>query len=651
MKNKLDQIVALLRNIGWVFVVFMLCRVLYWYVNRSFFPGLWDNNDWLLMLQGALQFDLSGILYFNILYLVLILIPLPYQIKSKEIYQQFAKWIYIVFNSLALFVNLSDVIYFKFVQRRATASVFTEFGGESNILKVYMEAIAEYWPIALFGLLIVLSFYFLYKSPRSKAASLSGWRYWIVEVALFLLLLVVSVIGIRGGVGRSVRPITLSNANQYVKKPLEASLILNTPFTLIRTLENKHYPSFNYYATIEEAQQYFSTTFIPQSLAKAERLNVVVLIMESFGAEYIGSLNPDLATAGYKGYTPFLDSLIRQSVAFETAIANGHKSIDGMPSVLASIPSIVEPYFVGDFGNNNVLSLAGDLKKEGYSSAFFHGAPNGSMGFWAFAKASGFDAYFGMDEYNDRKDFDGTWAIWDEPFMQFYAQQMTQMKEPFVTALFSASSHHPFAIPSQYEGQFPKGTLPIHQCVGYSDHALRKFFEKASQQKWFDNTLFIITADHTNQTDIKEYQSPLGWSRIPIIYYCPKYLKPEYRKDLTQQIDIRPSVLGLLGYNKPFVAFGRDVFDQSSQSPFAINDINGVYQLFDNQYVLQFDGEKPLALYDYRKDRLMRDDVLPDYTAHADSMTARLKAILQVYLWRMKENRLVYTNQEASPAN
>jgi phosphoglycerol transferase MdoB-like AlkP superfamily enzyme len=632
---------AIIKNTVLLFALFMLTRVVFLCYNFKYFQTI-SQNDWWLFLKGCLQFDLAGILYVNLLYILLAFLPLPIKWRQQHYFQQTVKWIFVVLNGLALILNIIDTIYFEFSQRRTTWSIVNELSRTDNVRLVFSHAMLDHWFLVVLGLSFFPILYLLYSSGVQKSTSTkSNWKYWTTTGILFPLVIASTVIGIRGGVGRFVRPITISNANQYVNRPIESSVVLNTPFSLIRTIENSSLRSFNYFKTPEEAESIQPTVFYPSSKGKMKRLNVVVLVMESFGREYIGSLNKNLIGSNYQGYTPFLDSLIGKSLTFETSIANGRKSIDALPSVLASIPRVGEPYFVGDYGNNMVLSLAGELNKKGYYSAFFHGAPNGSMGFWAFAKTSGFKGYFGMNEYGRSKDFDGTWAIWDDPFFQYYADKMNTFHEPFITAMFSASSHHPFVIPEKYEGQLKEGALPIHKCVKYTDLALKHFFEKASKMPWFKRTLFVITGDHTNMTSQPIYQNDIGQHAVPIIFYYPKGIAPEYRKEIAQQIDIKPSVLGFLKYDLPFVAFGTDVFHRKSDDAFAMHDENNVYSYYSNQYLFQFNGDKAIALYDYKQDRMQKVNLLNKDTAIAQKMELHLKAILQTYQRRMKANDLI----------
>jgi phosphoglycerol transferase MdoB-like AlkP superfamily enzyme len=372
--------------------------------------------------------------------------------------------------------------------------------------------------------------------------------------------------------------------------------------------------------------------------------NVVVLIVESFGREYIGALNKDLEGGKYKGYTPYVDALIGKSTTFRYSFCNGRKSIDGMPSILSSIPMFVEPFILTPSSMNDYMGLAGILGQEGYETAFFHGAQNGSMGFQAFAQKTGFQHYFGRTEYEAAKgtdDFDGTWAVWDEPFLQYYAEEMGKMKQPFMTAVFTASSHHPFIIPEQYKQQFPEGKLEIQKCIRYTDMAIGKFFETASKQPWFQNTIFVLTSDHTNMSDHAYYQTDLGGFCSPIIIYEPSHPEGQMIDKIAQQIDILPTVLGMLGYQKPYFGFGIDLLNTPSEDTWAVNYLSGIYQYVKHGYVLQFDGQKSKALYAL-SDSLMQQNLIhqPSAISHQQLMERELKAIIQQYMERMTQDRL-----------
>ena len=480
-----------------------------------------------------------------------------------------------------------------------------------------------------------------------------------------------AIFAMRGGFTRDTRPITVSNAGQYVHSPQQASIVLNTPFSIIRTIGKQAF-SHPHYMSDSEADSLFSPIHTPSPNATpllSGRPNVVVLILESFSREYIGFYNtlpppptptlppPTSTLQPPTSYTPFLDSLLAHSLTWRHTFANGRKSIDAMPSTLSSLPYFVEPFILTPSSLNDLSGLADCLGAEGYHTAFFHGAPNSSMGFQAFARSTGFRHYFGLSEYcadkrfHGRDDFDGHWAIWDEEFMQFMALTLSeQLNEPFLAGFFSASSHHPFVVPQRYQGLFPQGTLPIHVTIGYSDNALRQFFITARQQPWFHNTLFVITADHTNQLERPESLTSLGLFSIPIAIYDPSGQLPTGILDATaQQIDIMPTILHALGYSKPYFAFGKNLL--ANNENWAVNYANGTYQYLSDNYLLQFDGTHPTALYNFVSDPLLHNNLLLNNPQRAQRMEQRLKAIIQSYMTRMTENRLTVPHNTLTPNN
>ena len=632
---------SLVCNILLSYIIFFVARLVFFVANVSYFI---DYMSWPLlgsMLQGALVFDTSAVIYCNLLYIVMVLFPL--HLKENAAYYRVSKWTWVALNAVALVANLADAVYFKFTGRRTTATVFSEFGNEDNLLSIVFKELAMHWWLLLVFVFLVWGMSKLYRMPQ--AGERKGLlRYYVTQAASLLVAVPLCIFGIRGGIGPTVRPITISNANQYVNRPVEAAVVLNTPFSVIRTIGKKPF-EVPHYMPDADMQRLFDPVHIPADTVTFNPKNVVVIIIESFGKEYIGSLNRNVD--GYEGgYTPFTDELVGRSLTFSHSYSNGRKSIDGMPSVLSGIPMFVEPFFLTPASLNEVSGIAGELGKKGYETAFFHGAPNGSMGFQAFARATGFKQYYGKSEY-DREvgtgDFDGTWAIWDEPFMQYYCQVMSRMREPFMTAVFTASSHHPFVIPEQYRDTFPEGKVSIHKCIRYTDHALRRFFESASREPWFGNTLFVITADHTNQSDVARYQTDLGMFEVPVIFYAPSDSTLTGLRDdvIAQQTDIMPTVLGYLGYDNPYVAFGCDLLATPPAETFAVN-YNGIYQYVKGDYLLQFDGDKSVAAYKFKEDILLKNDILPVAPVDAISlMENELKAIIQQYMQRMTGNRLV----------
>lgn len=637
---------SLLWNTLIVYVFYSITRLTFLITNWDLLCSTLDWERGSNLFLAGLKFDTTAILYSNAIFLLLFMLPL--HIKENKAYYRVVRWLYVVVNSICLYANLADCVYFPYTGKRTTGSVIAEFSheGAGNMAKIFGEQILDNWYLLILGIGISWLLWALFRKGSTKQPQRLA-PYYVTHTALLALSVPLCIAGMRGGFTTAVRPITISNANQYANTPSEAGLVLNTPFSLMRTIGKTPLVTPNY-MTDAEAEAVFSPLHVPADSVQFKPMNVVVLIMESFGMQHVSFYNNG------EGRTPFLDSLILSSKTFRYSFANGRKSIEGMPSVLSSLPNYVEPFFLTPASLNDLSGLARELSEnKGYTSAFFHGAENGSMGFEAFANATGFQRYYGRTEYNQDPnyngdgDYDGTWAIWDEEFLQFYADRMTEMKEPFITSVFTATSHTPFALPDRYKDKYDKGNDPMEPCIEYSDNALRQFFNKARKQKWFNNTLFVITADHTSHHYKPFYNTEFGHYFVPIVFYAPgdPELKGYDTQRIVEQIDIMPSVLSYIGYDKPYIAFGRDAITESASAApgIALHWIPGAngYEYLEGDYALEFDGDKVNHAYRFRTDSLLQHDILQSMPKDTlKLMEKRMKSFIQQYMKRMNENDL-----------
>lgn len=652
MKGKhnvgVDEFLAPFARFVLLLVLYQILRLVFYAFNASLFPHV-TSDSFPMMMLGGMRFDVSALVYLNLLYFVVHF--LSFRAKFGSVWGRVADVIFLLFNTLGVASCCIDFIYYRFILRRTTFGVLDILANEQNMGSLWLHFLADYWYVFLLFLLFIGVLVIIVRLTRPRRSPLRDvWPYATASVLVFALTAALSVAGIRGGFLHSTRPITMSNAAAYTQSPEEAAIVLNTPFCFIRTIGKKSFSKERYFADDELAEVYTPVHPSPvDSSAMTNRRNVVIFIMESFSREFLGSFNPSLEGGKYKGYTPFLDSLSRHSLVFVNAYANGRKSIDAMPSVLASLPSLTMPYVVSQYSNDKVNGIAGLLGREGYSTAFFHGAANGSMGFDGFAKHAGFDRYYGRTEYANDDDYDGIWGIWDHKFFQFYEEKIGEMPEPFCCALFSLSSHDPFKVPQEFEGRFPKGKLPVEECVGYSDYALRCFFDNAKQEEWYRNTLFVITADHSSIPDHDEYRNNAQAFAVPIIFFAPGDDAVCGRDSIiAQQADIMPSILGYLGYNHPFVAFGRDLriaqpdSVREAQNRFALNYNNDMYQLLRGDTIVYFDGKKLCGVYDMKSDPALTRNLLPD--VKAESHDSFVRAYVQQYNYRMIGDSLTVAN-------
>jgi len=635
--------VVMLFRILWVMILFMICRILFYVFNTVFFPEISFEHA-LNLMGGGIKFDIVAVFYVNILFILLMCVPFTF--KYRKGYQKFLDYLFVITNSIALMANCMDFIYYRFTIKRTTWTIVKEFSNQDNMGSLFAGFLVRYWYVAVIWILLVLSLIKITQLLKVKGrADVPIWAFFLIHAVLMGIVVKLFIGGVRGGFDHSIRPITLSNAGEYVKKPKEMFLVLNTPFCIFKTMRRSDYERVNYFESYQEANKIFKPVHLPEPNQPAFKpMNVVILIWESFGKEMVGGYNHDLENGTYKGYTPFIDSLMQHSKVNWYSFANGAKSIEAIPSVLTSIPGIKEPFVTMRYTDNKLPSFPQILKGKGYSTSFFHGAPNGSMGFQAFVNLIGVEKYYGKTEYNNDADYDGIWGIWDEEFLKFWADKMGTFKEPFMSTLFTVSSHDPYKVPQRYEGKFPKGPLPVYQTMGYTDFALRKFFAKAKTMPWYKNTLFVITADHAATfAHYPQYQTSVGNFSIPILFYAPGDSTMTGRDDTTlvQQIDVMPSVLSYLHYDKPYFAFGKNIF-QKPPINFAVN-YDGVYQWFNGPYILQFDGQKTVGLYNYQEDKLLKNNLKDKLPAIQGPMELQVKAFAQQYVNRMLEDKLTVT--------
>ena len=625
MQNHLTHIKLLIQRLAVVYLMFFVTRLLFLIFNFSYF----SENDFLEFVKifsVATFFDGIPIILLNSVFIILHLIPS--NVRNNTNYQKILLVLFVAVNSVLIMTNLIDVSYFKFTNKRSTFDVVALLFTGDDMKNLTPQFLKDYWYMVIIWLIIIVLMIKLYakkkdfKQEKSSAGSIVFQSLTsVVILGLFLLT----------ARGTGYRPASINTAAKYTRSS-NIPLVLNTPFTLLKTinktgLKERHYFSGDtVFRIINPVKQY------PHGQGFKGK-NVVIIILESFGKEYTGKYN-------HSGLTPFLDSLADSSLSFGYGFANGKKSLEAIPAVLSGLPALSDnPFILSPYSTDDIGGLAKVLKGKGYYTAFFHGGNNGTMNFDNFTLATGFDDYFGRSEYDNDNDYDGTWGIFDEPFLQFFTRKLNESGRPFLGVVFTLSSHHPFTVPEKYKDILPKGSLPIHQSVAYADLALKKFFETASKTDWYDNTVFVLTADHTSFSNSEYYTNKTGMYSIPILYYTPDgTIKPKESKQITQQIDIMPSVLDFLGYDKPFFAIGNSVFTDSGR--FAINYISGVYQIFQGDFSLQFDGDSTLALYKFKEDSMLQHNVLNVYPDTAGLLERKLKAIIQIYNNGLIHNKL-----------
>ncbi len=623
----------------------VLFSMLFYSIARLEFV-LWNASHYKEQSLGSvlwsfvvgLRFDLSAVMMMAAPLLLLTLIPWP---AKSETFWRWLIWGLFCLIQLPFYsINLVDVEFVNFVGRRFsfdTLFIFNEVQGK------FWNFAASYWhllsiAIILHIIMAIFAYKILKRSPKNKILSATK-KLWLSHAFLVFVCLIIFVIGIRGGLQR--KPMSFVSANIFAA-PILNNLVLNSTFTIIKSVKEEGIKKTNYFPDKKEMLGYLNGSSPLASVLQGHRFkekqNVVIIILEGFGAEYLG-------TRDGRSYTPFLDELSKKSLAFTNAFANARRSIEGIGAIIAGVPALMsEPFISSHFTSNYFLGLGTILGQDSYHTSFFHGANNGSMYFDSFMKSAGVDHYFGANEFPDQSQHDGVWGIWDHQFLPFMIEHLNKFSTPFMSSVFTLTSHQPYKVPPGWEGQYADGPIPILKTVTYTDEALRIFFAEAEKQSWYKDTLFVITADHTAAHYVKDYMNDWGDYHIPLMFFHPRMKWPKLPTDqIVQQIDIMPSVLDFLNLpSKDKNFLGSSVFVPGDKT--ATVFIDGRYVMFAQDYFMTWAiGVGTPLLYSIN-DRLEKSP-LTDPALRRDELEKKFKATIQYFGEGMWDNKLYYPSQ------
>ena len=608
--KKLFELNIYFKKIFVLLFLYSLSRLFFLINNISSFK----NFQLIEFLEGV-RFDISSIAYINIPILLLLIIP----VEKKNIYKKIVSSVFYCTNIPFIILNNIDIEYFKFTQKRITYDFFEFIQLGNDFMNLAPLFLMDYWHITLFT---IFQIWFIFKINFFSKKNKYKFSLYNSAITLFLGSIFFIVVA-RGGL--QYKPIKPINAGE-ISKSDNSALILNTPFCIFHSLNSKSLSQFSYYDN-----EYLNDIYKPIILNSNQGINnqnIVILIMESFSKEFM-SFNTNAIS-----YTPFIDSLMKHSLVFNNAFSNGLKSIEALPAITASIPTLMNnPFITSEFAQNKFMSIASLLNAEGYSTSFFHGGIKGTMGFNSYCIKAGYKSYIGMEEYNNKKDFDNSWGIYDEPFLKFTASKLKNTKKPFFTTIFTLSSHPPYTLPIEYIKNKKIDKLNIQETIKYTDYSLSKFFNRIKNENWFENTIFIITSDHTTPVSYdSKYNNLIGRYSIPLIIYKPDNSLKGENNNIIQQIDIMPTVLELLNYNKTYFAFGKSY---SEKNKWAIMKLEDIYYFITDHGIIKNKEEEYITFSDWDLSKKIS-------TNHND--VKLLKAIKQVYSNRMNDNNLIYEN-------
>lgn len=625
---------------------FTLFRVLLLVANYSFYEELDDKSYYIAKsLLIGLRFDNVVACYLVLLPLGVVLISSLFGVFNRVV-MRIVNTFFQVMYILAFGILAANIPYFKYFFNHLNASIYNWLGYTDTTLSMMAGEASYYIYVIAFVVLaycwVRLTNYFLkclkkHSEPWSLKSQLC-----LLPVSCILIGL--SILGLRGSV--YVSPIR-TGASFFCQNPFFNQVGNNPVFNLVRSTLDANSSSNRRLNLMDDAEAVYTAKHLlkadqssaansPVLLRKvvsdsaqvAGKPNVVLIFMESMSAELMDR------HGNHMNLTPFLDSLSRESIYFDRFYSAGNHTNQGVFSTLYSYPSILKRNMMKNSVIPHYQGLPQVLRAHQYKNIFFmpHEAQYDNMN--GFLLANGFEQLYSQEDY-PLMSAANCWGVSDEFLLNYSIPVLTrqsQSKEPFFGVLLTVSNHPPYVIPANFQARTQE---PETQIVEFADYSIAQFFAQAKQEPWFENTIFILLADHGKIWRTPLYTIPTSFNHIPLLIYSP-LLKPTLYSNPGGQIDVAPTLLGLLGIDYDNVGLGVDLFKE--QRPYMFFTSDDAIGCVDSTYFYIYKpAEKQEQLFHY-SDKGTRDlkDELPE-------ITTRMKE----YAWSMLQSTQYVTDSIA----
>jgi phosphoglycerol transferase MdoB-like AlkP superfamily enzyme len=622
IKQKFHKPLFLFKLLGFCLLFLLSHRIIFLIMFHAQFSGTPFIEFVKAFLIGTLTDAIASIYFLLPMWLILIFC----NIESKITRYAALTWFAIGFF-IACILNLSDLGYYPITKKRMGAELLDILTEVPALMSSYLK---DYWYLLILLIAFFTVAFLLFKKQLEN--------YKNVEQKFTLKFLnIILVVGLfftimRGGYG--IRPFMPFDIPSLVDPKLQW-LASNTPFQFLHTLENKNIDIETFYEQ-NEAEKIigFNKQFVSREFKKK---NILFIILESFCSERIGLLNPLV-----KQYTPFMDSLLANARTYKYGMANGRMTIDALPSVLSSMPSFMEKnYCYSNYSNNNIHGISSLLEKEGYTTAFFYGGVKTTFGFENFMNINFTKHYFDQRDYDSNYENVG-WGVDDHLYLPFIAGKLKTLPQPFCASFLTLSLHHPFPVPEPYKTVLDTIKDPVKKSMMYTDLSLQLFFAKIKNEDWFKNSIIAICADHTSGGFGNYESNPVNEFAIPISFLSPGDSSFNKIQDQSiSQIDMYPTVLDYLGYNKAFMSLGTSALSSKNHATIQFAG-NGIFHVFDFPYLLEYDNssKKVTKLWLFNENRIAKEVNIDDNNkGKANELADIVKAYIQVFSYRINKNQ------------
>lgn len=532
-----------------------------------------DTRETLLSFLMGFRVDMSTL--FTFLALPILVAIVPAKRLLQPLYRKAIGLVWSIMLLIIVMIIVGDILYFGFVHRHL-ASELAIIAQDVDLLiematSLYLsELLVTIVAMVLLGLLFMQ----IFTAPVAKKG------FGRSDLLKFFLVVIILVAGIRQHIhGRSFG---IPDAFA-VSKTASGNLALNGFFSAYRSHKGKGKIDTKYIdinatrVLLDSPRTEFVSSKYPLMRqfvdAQENPYNVVVIMLESWSARFIDSYS-----GSDYGVTPNFDQLSKESLMFTDFYANGQRSIEGVTSMLAGV---TQPSGLANLGwglELNNFSYLGDLAKgHGYHTMAMQSSARRSFRLDSVTSLAGFDDYYGSEDMADgereSKETKPRFGTWDGNMFRLFHEKLSGLKEPFMGFTFTSTTHSPFFSPGEAWEKYPHDNASengFFNALYYADMMLGEFIEASKKEPWFDNTIFIVTADHTLGSGVDkkkkffEVDSPLQRHHIPLLIYAPKIFSPERLEILGSQSDIFPTVIDILGWDDAFASTGKSLFDKEA---------------------------------------------------------------------------------------
>lgn len=576
-----------------VFSRFFLFWIVFFFLERLIFLiyfseriSYLQTTEILSTFWRALRLDISMAAYISVLptifYVILLFLP------SVKIPKIIAKSYVIFFVALFSTIAISNL------------NLYREWGSKINYRAVDLainspkEAIASISSsplIFLFSILFaylmcsvyISSKFILYKiADRTKSLGIKLTISFLVLSTLFL--------AIRGG--WQLSPINQSMA-YFSNNIVLNHASVNTQWNLIQDVINNKFDNENPYKYYkkDEAKKIVSSLFKKPSqptvkVLKSERPNIVLIVLESFSAELVGSLG------GEQGVTPNIDNLAAEGILFEQVYAAAGRTDKGITATISGFPSqAIRSIIKQNAKHEKLPGIAQELALNTYSTSFYYGGESEFFNIKSYILSHGYKTLVDKHSFLS-KDMNSKWGTYDEKVFSKQMKDMDTVKQPFFSTILTLTNHEPFELP--VKNHFPGDNLEnkFRSTTFYTDSCLGAYLKEAKKKPWYKNTLFVILSDHSHRlpANLEEYH-PKRY-RIPLLFFG-NMIKPEFRgtriSKIGNQTDLVATLLNQLSIDPIRYQWSKDLLNPGTQSFSFFNWDNGFGFATENQ-TISFDN-------------------------------------------------------------